>query len=502
MRSIRPDSVRVGLSKFKALALAGLWASIATCGNASEATPKANPGESVSSLPGPLRVLKTNPRYFTADGSTAVYLTGSHTWSDLQDMTGGSDPGVAINSYNGCDSGEACFRQFLSWAKRHNHNFIRLWRAEHTYNGTYRMTPHPYARTGPGTMPDGGLKFDLNTFDQNYFDRLRSRCVAAENAGFYVSIMLFDEGGVENATPWENNPFNIGSNINGVNGELGRYRLGIGTHTMSSSSIVKRQEAYIRKVIDTVNDLNNIVYEVANESSTQIAWQNHVIDYIRAYEGGKSKQHPIGTNIGGGKRGEINDAVLLGKCHADFVGPNCLGAGNSYDTDPPMSSGARVIISDTDHIFGIGGDTAWVWKTFTRGLNPIYMDPYFSNAQTGDEGARWAMGDTLSYARRMNLATMTPSNSSTSTSYSLVNSGGEYLAYNPGAGNITIKSLPTGTYTYEWFNTLSRITSVTFTESVTSTGPFTPANASAGMGNVLYLKKSTTGVEAPVKGEK
>ena len=28
---------------------------------------------------GPLQVLAGNPRYFTADGKNAVYLTGSHT---------------------------------------------------------------------------------------------------------------------------------------------------------------------------------------------------------------------------------------------------------------------------------------------------------------------------------------------------------------------------------------------------------------------------------------
>ena len=36
---------------------------------------------------GPLRVHPTNPRYFTDDGNKAIYLTGSHTWSNLQDIT-------------------------------------------------------------------------------------------------------------------------------------------------------------------------------------------------------------------------------------------------------------------------------------------------------------------------------------------------------------------------------------------------------------------------------
>ncbi len=36
---------------------------------------------------GPLRVHPDNPRYFTDDSGRAVYLTGAHTWLDLQDYS-------------------------------------------------------------------------------------------------------------------------------------------------------------------------------------------------------------------------------------------------------------------------------------------------------------------------------------------------------------------------------------------------------------------------------
>src|SRR5262249_3563482 len=35
---------------------------------------------------GPLRVCQPNPRYFADSTGKAVYLTGSHTWNNLQDM--------------------------------------------------------------------------------------------------------------------------------------------------------------------------------------------------------------------------------------------------------------------------------------------------------------------------------------------------------------------------------------------------------------------------------
>ena len=34
---------------------------------------------------GPLRISTVNPRYFTDGSGKVVYLTGSHTWDNLQD---------------------------------------------------------------------------------------------------------------------------------------------------------------------------------------------------------------------------------------------------------------------------------------------------------------------------------------------------------------------------------------------------------------------------------
>ncbi len=64
---------------------------------------------------GPLRVSRSNPRYFeTPDGAT-VYLTGSHTWNDFQDA-GTTDPPTAFD-----------YARYLAFLRAHGHNFMRLW---------------------------------------------------------------------------------------------------------------------------------------------------------------------------------------------------------------------------------------------------------------------------------------------------------------------------------------------------------------------------------------
>src|SRR5687768_2328977 len=96
---------------------------------------------------GPLMVHPANPRYFTdgtkgPDGQLkAVYLTGSHTWSNLMDR-GANDPPPVFD-----------FEQYLNLLEKHNHNFIRLWRHEHSIPED-TLFPLPYRRTGPGNALD------------------------------------------------------------------------------------------------------------------------------------------------------------------------------------------------------------------------------------------------------------------------------------------------------------------------------------------------------------
>jgi hypothetical protein len=74
------------------------------------------------------------------------------------------------------------------------------------------IAPLLYLRTGPGVALDGGLKFDLTKLNQKYFDRLRSRVVAAQSRGIYVSVMLFDGFSLTTKRPagkdpWQAHPF-------------------------------------------------------------------------------------------------------------------------------------------------------------------------------------------------------------------------------------------------------------------------------------------------------
>jgi hypothetical protein len=174
--------------------------------------------------------------------------------------------------------------------------------------------------------------------------------------------------------------------------------------------------------------------------------------------------------------------------------------------DPPAGDGRKVVITDTDHYAPGQGDALWAWKSFLRGHHPILMDfgiidgvnpPDPSSGSPGTppyaafEPARYAMGDTLRYAERMNLIDMVPRGDLSSTGYVLANPGEEYLVLQPSemAGPFTL-TLEAGAYAVEWYSVNSRETkeagklTVESDRSASFTAPFTEAGQP-----VLYLKQ-------------
>lgn len=418
---------------------------------------------------GPLRVLTSNPRYFTDGSGRAVYLTGSHVWYNLQDR-GPTYPPKPFD-----------FEAHLGFLEKHNHNFIRLWTWELTGSGE-KVTegvwaPHPWKRTGPGQALDGRPKFDLGQFDPEYFDRLRQRVTAARDRGIYVSIMLFEGWGLQfDKEPWTRHPFNAANNTSGIDGDSNKDGKGLEVHRLEIPAVTAVQEAYVRKVIDTVNDLDNVLYEISNEDGGgTVAWQHHFIRLIQEYETKKGRRHPVGMTFR--YRGGTNAELFASP--ADWISPNPDGG---YRDDPPVADGRKVVLNDTDHLWGIGGNGPWAWKSFLRGHNPLFMDPLDDDA--GHEAVRRALGQTRFWAERVNLAAMTPRDKLATSGYCLANPSGspaEYLVYLPKGEPVTVDLSGTaGDLEVEWFN---------------------PADGKTVAGEAVRGGEARTTLTPPLKGE-
>ena len=245
------------------------------------------------------------------------------------------------------------------------------------------------------------------------------------------------------------------------------------THTLGLPQITAVQEGYVQRVVETVNDLDNMLFEIANETGAySTAWQYHLTEFISNIESGMGFQHPVGMTFQQAHHDRGTNQTLFDS-PADWISPNAEGG---YRDDPPAADGSKVVLTDTDHQWGLGCQPGWVWKSFTRGLNPILMDPVEpfpgidEHPQWGPinqpdhplwEPLRKQMGDARRYAQDLDLNCVVPRGDLASTGYCLAHPGHAYLAYLPEAGEVTVDlSEARGTLDIEWFDILTNAVAV------------------------------------------
>ena len=307
---------------------------------------------------GPLSVKTTNPRFFDTQGKS-VYLTGSY-----------------LNEYN-LLSGSWDFASYLDLLQQQNQNFTRVWGWEQSpwiYDkiGQISFASQPYERTGPGLALDGGLKFDLTRFNQAYFDQIRSRVTQAARRGIYVSVMLFEGFSTQKkmgrVNPWLSDPFQQVNNINGVNGDPNRNGGGEEFFSLASPSMLALQEAFVRKVVDTLNDLDNVLYEVSgNDLVASLSWQYRMIDYIKKYQATKPNQHPVGISQFAVERtGEVF------KSSADWI------VIQESNLNPPLTTSNKVLIME-----GNPASSSQVLSTSPISLVQLLPDSVVSSQSSG-----------------------------------------------------------------------------------------------------------------------
>ncbi len=422
-------------------------------------------------------VPSANPNYFRDGNGAPLLLNGSQTWNTFQDW--GSNGSLQTLDFD-------AFVRFLT---AHGHNFTLLWTVEMPKFCGFPATassppdmlagPMPWMRTGPGNATDGGLKFDLTKFDPAFFERLRVRAKALNDAGIYAGVYLFT-GEFLNIFRCASDgyPFTGANNINAVDDGYKGGKKGIGAITMTApNNITKVQDAYVEKVIDTLNGLPNVLWIVSEEAPAGSTWWNHhQIAHVRAYESAKPYQHPIGYAALIGAKDEI-----LYNSDADWVAPEGR-------ISPPKSCGSgdpacKVNVNDSDHSYwemwkeSPRSNRNYAWKNFMNGNQVLFMDPYLAyyprenrnlclspvHAVCREPDPRWDnfrdnLGYISRYSQKLNLAKVTPHPALCSTGYCLAQTpsvGAEYLVYAPSGGPFTVDlsamSAPR-MLLVEWFN--------------------------------------------------
>lgn len=180
-------------------------------------------------------------------------------------------------------------RLFANGNNLHRHVMIPYWK----YSPRNTINPQDCCFV---RHPDG--RWDLLSYNADYFRRLRGMIDTAANYGIAVQIVLFDRTGLDTSTPtpthpalrWDDSPWNDANNVNpvlradGVNGGLPEFY-------QPDPELRRTQEAFIRHVVGVTRNWN-VFYEIMNEPmyggspDIRVRWADWVVGVIRSVTGG------------------------------------------------------------------------------------------------------------------------------------------------------------------------------------------------------------------------
>lgn len=151
----------------------------------------------------------------------------------------------------------------------------------------------------------GGNKYNLDSWDNDFFARLKDFIKVAEEKGIIVEICFFN---AQYADCWPLSPLYHMNNIQGV-GTCGFKE----AQTLLDTALVRRERDYVRKIVQEVNSFDNIELEICDEpvltgTNPKLAhdWIISMLNTIIETEKYLPKKHLIAQQVEGPKGGYID----------------------------------------------------------------------------------------------------------------------------------------------------------------------------------------------------
>jgi hypothetical protein len=142
-------------------------------------------------------------------------------------------------------------------------------------------------------------KWDLTSFNADYFARLKRLLDRAQERGIVVQLTLFDGAGMRFKDRWPYNPWNSVNNVNGVvNSQLSAmpdfYHGSIAAidGSGSATTLGAIQSKFVEKVVSETLDHWNVVFEIMNEPTGgqpagRAAWGDMIVGVINCLTKGR-----------------------------------------------------------------------------------------------------------------------------------------------------------------------------------------------------------------------
>ncbi|MEX2233650.1 MAG: hypothetical protein WD824_15910 [Cyclobacteriaceae bacterium] len=345
----------------------------------------------------------------------------------------------------------------------------------------------PWVRSETPGYANGGNKFDLTKWDEDYFKRLHDFMKEADKKNVIVEFTLFCP--FYGDTQWDISPMKDANNING-----GGPQDRIHVYTLDKShGLLAVQENLVRKIVHELKDYNNLIYEICNEpyfGGVTMEWQHHIASLIREQEKDFTNQHLISQNIANGSE-KIKDphpGVSVFNFH--YATPP-VAVGHNYHLNKVIGDNETGFKGNSDSVYRKEG---WafilaggaLYNNLDYSFTAEHENGTFQYPTTQPGGGTPALRKQLSYLQkfissfdylRMKPDTTTILNSIELKGLQVLSEPGkQYGIYISGKGPFNFQlSIPAGTYEVEFLDPLTGVSEkaqpITSTGSVTLTTP-------------------------------
>lgn len=244
---------------------------------------------SSSELPQPLSLHPQNPHYFLFRGKPAILIGSTEHYGAVLNLD--FDYVIYLNEL--AASGLNVTRTFSG-------AYIEPGGAFGIKENTLAPLPEryicPWSRSKQPGYANGGNKFDLSEWDEEYFSRLRGFVAEAGKRNIIVELDLFSN--YYDTVQWKLSPLNILNNINRV----GNFKDHREVLSMKHGELLEVQENMVRKIIHELKDFDNLYYEVCNEpyfgdTLALREWEEHMTGVVEEAEKDFPQKHLISNNI-------------------------------------------------------------------------------------------------------------------------------------------------------------------------------------------------------------
>ena len=407
-----------------------------------------------------LSIYPTNPAYFQSADGKPIVMIGDYEASPTAPTGTPIDPNFD-------------YQIFFDTLGDNGLNFAKLWifygveaeyDSETPFDEYHRFNILPYLRTGPGLASDGRPKYDLNQFNPYYFERVAAACAAARERGVYLHLVLIDGWIFRIPALWKFHAYNRANNVNGVDGDPKDTGMSTdperGSCSLGNTRVLEVEKAYLRRLLDAVNDFDNLLFEVSNENYYNLEWELSIAKFVHEYEKGKPRQHLVmpldlpdhdygGVTYGAEAKNDHTKSWKtwdLAQLHDRLLAARGLKQPLIYDTDGIESNDNPV-------------QRKGFWTAFVSGGHVDYTDYSFQPEIGGDErGRRRAelrrqLGYLASFTRQIHFWEMHPADLVRSGDAYALASRGEAVVYLPGGGSVDVNlGEMAGSLSAKWYN--------------------------------------------------